>query len=99
MTIFAIKIHSGQDEKILAVCDQEVLGQTFRDGKKRITVSESFYNGEIVSEEILIERMKSATIMNFVGSKCISIAADQGYVDLGNVIDIGGVLHTQVVVK
>lgn len=95
--MFAIKIHSGSDERVLAVCDEELLGQTFRDGKKRITVSESFYHGEIVSEEILIERMKSATIMNFVGKKCITVAANQGYVNLENVIEIGEVLHTQVV--
>lgn len=92
-----IRLHKGKDDIILAACDEEVLGQTFRGDGMRITVSDSFYNGELVSEDTLIERMKSVTIMNLVGKRTIGLAIEKGYVMEDDVIDIGDVKHVQVV--
>lgn len=92
-----IRLHKGKDDIILAACDEEVLGQTFRGDGMRITVSDSFYNGELVSEDTFIERMKSVTIMNLVGKRTIGLAIEKGYVMEDDVIDIGDVKHVQVV--
>ena len=92
-----IKIHKGQGDIILAACDEEVLGKTFRNEGARITVSENFYNGELIPEEAFIEHMKAVTIMNLVGERAIAIAIEQGHVDEESMMDIGGVKHVQVV--
>ena len=48
-----VRIHRAADDIILAACDEDVLGKTFTGDEMRITVSERFYNGELVPEPIL----------------------------------------------
>ncbi|UAL07731.1 MAG: DUF424 family protein [Candidatus Methanogranum gryphiswaldense] len=93
-----VKIHVHENDRILAACDEEILGKTFRDNGVKITVSERFYGGEIVSEETFIERTKSVTIMNLVGNSIVERAMTEGIVSMSNVIEIGGVKHAQVVI-
>ncbi|MBQ8179057.1 MAG: DUF424 family protein [Candidatus Methanomethylophilaceae archaeon] len=92
-----VRIHTNGDERILAACDEDIIGKTFRGDGMRITVSETFYRGESVSTEAYIERMKSVSIMNLVGEEAVSIAVAQGHVSPENIIVIGGVKHAQVV--
>lgn len=95
--MICMKIHSGNGERILAACDEDVLGKTFRGDGMRITVNEGFYNGDLVKEEFFISHMKDATIMNLVGEKVIALAIKEGHVKESAVMDIGGVKHVQVV--
>ena len=92
-----VRIHKAADDIILAACDEEVLGKTFTGDEMRITVTERFYNGELVSEETFIQRMGSVTIMNLVGERAVALAMEQGHVSEGGILDIGGVKHAQVV--
>jgi uncharacterized protein len=93
-----VKIHVHENDRILAACDEEILGKTFRGDGIKITVSEKFYGGEIVSEEIFVERTKSVSIMNLVGNAIVEKAIAEGMVSESNVIEIGGVKHAQVVI-
>ncbi len=92
-----VRIHKAKDDIILAACDEDVLGNTYTGNDMKITVSEKFYNGELVSEETFIQRMGSVTIMNLVGERTITIAIENGHVSEDCVLDIGGVKHAQVV--
>ena len=92
-----VRLHQAADDIILAACDEEVLGKTFTGDGVKITVSERFYNGELVSEETFVQRMGPVTIMNLVGERVIALAMEQGHVSEGGILDIGGVKHAQVV--
>jgi hypothetical protein len=92
-----VRIHSNRDERILAACDEDVLGNTYRGNGIMITVNDEFYNGELVPEEAFVERMRSATIMNLVGERTISLAIENGFVDEDCVLVIGETKHAQVV--
>jgi hypothetical protein len=98
MKMIYSRIHVHERDRILAACDEEVLGETFRGNGAKITVSERFYGGELISEEVFIERTKSVTIMNLVGNRVVEHAIREGLVDAGNVIVIGGVKHAQTVI-
>lgn len=91
------RIHRGNGETLIAACDEEILGQTFRGNGLKITVTDAFYNGELIPEETFVERMRSFTIMNLVGERTVGLAVENGYVDKDCIIDIGGVKHAQVV--
>lgn len=91
-----VRFHTNHSDNILAACDEEAMGNTYRGNGMRITVSE-FYNGELIPEEAFIERMRSASIMNLVGERTVAIAIEQGYVDEDNVLVIGETRHAQVV--
>jgi hypothetical protein len=92
-----VKIHRHEDDVILAACDEDLVGKTFRGDGAKIDVSEIFYKGESVGREVLVERMKNVSIMNLVGEETVSIAIEQGYASKDDVIEIGGVKHVQVV--
>ncbi|MDR1690673.1 MAG: DUF424 family protein [Candidatus Methanoplasma sp.] len=92
------KIHVHGNERILAACDQEILGKTFVGDCARIKVSEIFYGGELISEDIFIERAKSVTIMNLVGNRIVEKAVKEGLISEDNVMIIGEVKHAQSVI-
>jgi len=93
--MIAVRFHIRDTEMILAACDEELIGKTFREGKMRLTVSKIFYCSEIVDESELKGMMSRATSMNLVGSRTISIAKELGLVH--ETISIEGVEHAQVV--
>lgn len=95
--MFAIKIHRCRGEVLVAACDQELLDQEFREGKKRLKVSSSFYMGEEGDKEMLCNRMSNASIVNLVGPRSIEAAEEIGLHCAENVITIDGVPHAQIV--
>lgn len=92
-----MRIHRHDSEVILAACDDNVVGKTFTDEGRRISVSEGFYGSKVVEASEVLEAMRSATIMNLVGDEVISLAMIEGFVSEDTVIDIAGVKHVQVV--
>ncbi len=92
------KIHVHENERILAACDEEILGMTFRGDGIKIKVSETFYGGEAITEDTFIERTKSVTIMNLVGNRVVEKAIEEGLVSKDNIMIIGDVKHAQVVI-
>lgn len=94
---YRIKVHSHPNETILAVCDEDILGQTFRGDGLRIKVLENFYGGDIVDEEGLIRAFDSFTVLNIVGNSAVELAVARGIVEPDRVLVIGGVKHAQAV--
>ena len=91
-----MKEYNTQGEVLLAACDDDVLGKTFCEGELELMVSESFYRGERVSQNIFISKIKSATIVNLVGKEVIEIALELGLISSEGIIEIDGVPHAQI---
>ena len=91
-----LKIYSHGGETLVAACDADILGKTFKGKGLRITVSEGFYKGEDGDEELLVNRLQLATVANLVGKRTLEIAIRHGFVDPDCVLDIGGVPHAQM---
>lgn len=85
-----------QGEKLVIVCDKELLGKIFKEGKLKIEVKKSFYDGREASVAECIEALRGATIANLLGS-IVKNAISAGIIDKNNVIEIQGVLHAQLV--
>ena len=62
----------------VAVCDSNLLGKRFEEGKFQLDIKENFYKGEEASEEIIIEIMKTMSeddaTFNIVGEKSVNAA-------------------------
>ena len=95
MTI-SVKVHTSGREVLVAACDEEILGQTFRSGKLSIHVSRDFYEGQICDEEVLLSRLAMATIANLVGKRTVEAAIRGGVIDPDCVLLIGEVPHAQM---
>ena len=90
--MFSVKIHRSPSGEVLAVCDEELLGQSFSEGELRLKVGQGFYGGDTV----LLEYLCRANSINLVGNESVAVAIREGYVDEKRVISIGGVRHAQV---
>ena len=91
-----VKIYRVQGEVLLAACDEELLGKTFREGELKLEVKERFYRGELREVDELEGLLAQATIANLVGKRCVGRAIELGYVDEDRVLYIEGVPHAQM---
>jgi len=94
--MIAVKVYKHGSEVLVAACDESIIGKTFRSKDLKITVSEGFYKGESVGEDVLVNRLEMATIANLVGEKTLEIAIRRGFVDPECVLRIGGIPHAQM---
>ncbi len=90
-----VKIHESEKAKIIAVCDEDLIGKEFEEGNLYIKISESFFKGEKKNKEEVKKILKDANNINFVGKESVSIAIELGFVDKKNVLKIKGVPHAQ----
>lgn len=94
--MICVKVYRQGTEMVVAACDSDILGKTFRSEDLRIHVSEGFYKGDEGDEELLVNRLAMATILNLTGRRTVEIALRHGYIDPGCVLEIGGVPHAQM---
>ncbi len=93
-----LKTYEIDGEKLIALCDESLIGRSLEDGDLCLNISEQFYKGEVVTDEEAILSLSGATNVNLVGEKAIKCAIDAGMLDKENVIRISGVPHAQICV-
>lgn len=81
---------------LVAVCDADILGETFEDGELSLTVTEEFYGGDEADERAVVESLARATVANIVGDRAVALAIENGFVDEANVLDVGATRHAQL---
>jgi len=91
-----LRERSTEEGLLVAVCDSDVLGESFEDGDVSLTVTEEFYGGEEVEEAAVVASLRRATVANLVGERTVALAIEHGFVEEGNVLEIGRTRHAQV---
>ncbi|WP_226011098.1 DUF424 domain-containing protein [Halomicrobium salinisoli] len=81
---------------LVSVCDPDVMGETFENGKVSLTVDEEFYGGEEADEQAVVESLAKCTTANLVGEESVALAIEHGFVDEENVLDLDGTRHAQL---
>jgi len=94
--MISVKVYRQGRETLVAACDTEIMGKTFRSKELKITVSEGFYRGDSGDEGMLVNRLEMATVANLVGKRTIEIAVKHGFVDPACVLMIGDIPHAQM---
>ena len=89
-----MKVYHRGPETLVAACDEELLGKTFRERGLKIEVS-SFYEGDVVTEDQLLAHLRLATIGNFVGKETVEAVTKGGFVAEDGILWIDGVPHAQ----
>jgi uncharacterized protein len=86
-----IKIHESY-RKIVALTDSEIIGKTFSEGIKQITINPNFFKGEEKSDQEIIEILKDMekedATFNIVGEKSINCALKAGVISPEGIITI-----------
>ncbi|QZP36493.1 DUF424 family protein [Halobaculum magnesiiphilum] len=84
---------------LVAVCDADVLGETFEDDDVSLEVTEEFYGGdeaEPADADAVVEGLYDADTANLVGEGCVGVAVDAGVIDADRVLAVGDTLHAQL---
>ena len=97
MQVYLNQMHR-EGEYIVAICDQNLLGESFEEGDRCIHISEQFYKGKLVSVEEGVAAMEKATIANIVGDCIVNEALKAQLIHERGIIRIQNVPHAQVVV-
>lgn len=70
---------------VVAICDKELIGKKFYEGKFQLDVKENFYKGEEMDEEKTIQILKNMkredATFNIVGEKSVKAAIKAEVID------------------
>ena len=92
-----LRKYNSEQQFIVAVCDEDILGKEFSEGELVLKLEESFYKGDEVCEEEVKEALSCATIANITGKRAVACAVDCGCIDPDNIIFIDNIPHAQMV--
>ncbi len=81
---------------MVACCDEDCMGKTFREGKLKLNPETKFYGSSVTTLSEALVMLEGADIINLVGNKIIKAAIERGLVHPDAVISIAGVTHAQV---
>lgn len=92
-----MKVIRKERHVLVAACDVEILGKTFKHGKLTFEVRESFYKGARMKIKEAIELIRNATNANLIGSNIVNAAIQEGLVHPEAVLVISGIPHAIIV--
>ena len=94
-----VKVHESY-RRVIAICDRELLGKKFEQGKMQLEVINHFYNGEEMSEVEVVELIKSFEkafpSYNIVGKKSVDLCLKSNLISKEGIIKISGIPHAMV---
>lgn len=97
LAMFSHNFTEKKREKVLAVCDKDLLGKVLSDEDRTFKVKEEFYGDKSISQDTLLEKASQSTIINAVGNKVVSLLVENGFFDEEKILKIDGVPHAQMV--
>ncbi len=91
-----VKIHKSSNVRpVVAICDSDILGKKFDEGKKQIDVRENFYKGVEMNKEDVLKLIQRQTIedasFNIVGKESVQIALEAGIITKEGISRIKGI--------
>lgn len=92
-----VKVTRWGRHTLLAVCDTDVLGKTFKKDGVVFEIKEEFYNGYKTNIDEALELIEQSTIVNLCGRNIVKKAIEKGYVHPEAIFEISGVLHAQII--
>ncbi len=91
------KMHTLAGKTLLVLCDNDLLGKKFEEGKLQLNMASSFYQGEQKSEGEIEKRLPDIDMFHFVGEESVAFGVKQGLIEKEKIIFIKKVPHAQIV--
>lgn len=95
-----VKVHHTDKGKMIAMCDEELIGKVFTDGKREINLKDyaDFYKGELVGEEEALKTVDEQNLYsaNVVGKRAVRQIIKKGLATTKQVANISGVQVVQI---
>jgi hypothetical protein len=95
-----LKIHVTPEGEIIAMCDEELLGKVYREGKAELDLAtySGFYKGDLVAEKAAesIAAINDFYTANIVGKRAVGIFLKKGLATKDDVRTVDGVHYVQL---
>ena len=89
-----LKIHESY-RAVVALCDENLLGKKFEEGKRQLEVRERFFKGDSLNKEeainLLKRQQREDSTFNIVGEESVKVAIEIGLIDKNQVAMVGGI--------
>lgn len=92
-----VRIYNHGDNVIVAVCDEELLGLTFREGDVILDVSREFFGGSKIPIDEVAPLLSKATSAIIIGSKSVNKALEAGFVHPSAIMSVKGIPYAYVI--
>jgi hypothetical protein len=92
-----LRVFKDAKHTLVAVCDSDILGETFREGKLKLEVKEDFYKGALSGIPEALREISSADVANLAGNSIVNAAVQEGFVDPSAIVRVAGISHVQIV--
>ena len=89
--VFAVRSMNYQHNRMLNICDAELVGRTFNKSDLSINISKSYFAERIVEEIEAEQLLKNASIINMVGKDTIALSLRIGIGTQKGLKEIDGV--------
>ncbi|MCC6045638.1 MAG: DUF424 family protein [Ignisphaera sp.] len=97
MSMYFLKVHNINGKKIVAICDEEILGQVYKEGNVILDVSFNFYGGKKVDVEEAVRAIDESDIAVISGKRIVNELEKRGLASKEFAISVQGQLHIQIV--
>src|SRR5207245_2976903 len=88
---FAVRTVTYQQNKMLNICDADLVGRTLTESNFTLNISRSYFAERIIEREEAEELLKISSIINMVGKETISLSVKMGIGSSKGVKEIDGV--------
>jgi len=88
---FAVRTVTYQQNKMLNICDADLVGRTLTKSDFTINISRSYFAERIIEREEAEELLKASSIINMVGKETISLSVKIGIGSSKGVKEIDGI--------
>lgn len=94
--MFWMKVHHTDEGRLLAACDESVLGETYTEDDMTLEVAEDFYKGDKVDFLTVLDELTEAATANFVGHDLIDQLLDNDIIQDDEVEEVGEMVHVHL---
>ncbi|WP_456454867.1 DUF424 domain-containing protein [Methanopyrus sp.] len=100
-----LNIHGTGDTVVLALCDEDLLGEELKYKGWSLRISEHFYGGKSLEPDSAAKEIRKAVYeyedektvaINALGELACSVVVDAGLVKEDEIGELGGVPHVQI---
>ena len=91
-----LKKHINSHMQILAVCDEDLIGKTFREEGLKLEISERFFKGEKATAEEVAKALQESNNSNLVGKETIGLALKEEIITKDAILFIQDIPYTLI---
>jgi hypothetical protein len=88
---FAVRVVNQQNNRMLNMCDVELVGRTLKQSDLEVKITKSYYGDRVVDEKEAESLLKSSSIINMAGRKTVDLSIKIGVGTAKGVKEIDGI--------